>query len=77
MVGREAIPDPRERLKDADEYVRGEALQALEALVTEDDLEWLAEWGTHHYTLAETGEAINSLLIHLDRKLYCPFEWPE
>ena len=41
-------------------------------LMTEDDLIWLAEW-VARYLLAETGEMANHLLIHLDRKLYCPF----
>lgn len=76
VAGREAIPDLRELLKDDDEDVRLETVEVLEALVAEEDLEWLVEWATH-YTFAETGREINSLLIHLDRKLYCPFEWPE
>ena len=51
---------------------RRAALRALEELVTGDDLTWLAEW-VARYPLAEIGEAANHLLIHLDRKLYCPF----
>jgi hypothetical protein len=56
--------------------VRRAAVEALKKLVTEDDLTWLAEWVVRH-PLAGTGEAANDLLMYLDRKLYCPFEWPE
>jgi len=76
VAGREAIPDLQELLKDEDENIWRTAVKALEELVTEDDLKWLSEWVVR-YPLSETGEAANRLFIHLDRKLYCPFDWPE
>jgi len=73
-VGPAAIPSLRGLLRDG--AVRGAAMHALKDLVTEADLEWLTEWVVR-YPLTETSEAANRLLIYLDRKLYCPFEWPE
>jgi HEAT repeat protein len=76
VAGREAIPDLREYLKGEHEYMQWRAEQALEELVTEDDLTWLAEWAAR-YLLSAIGEVANHLLIRLDRKLYCPFEWSD
>jgi len=71
QMGRDAIPDLREMLKDENGDVRGAAMRALQGLVTENDLVWLAEWAIRS-PLADAGELANRLLIHLDRKLYFP-----
>ena len=51
--------------------MRWAAAEALKELVVEDDLSWLAEW-VASYPLAQVGEMVNRVLIHLDRKLYFP-----
>jgi HEAT repeat protein len=55
-----------------------QVLEALEKFVAEDDLTELAEWVACHAAAGGGGVAC-SLLIHLDRRLYCPFdlEWVE
>jgi HEAT repeat protein len=74
--GREALPDLRQLMSDSNEHVRRAAAEALEPLLIEEDLEWLAQLAAHQWATG-AGETANELLIYLDRKLYCPFEWPE
>jgi HEAT repeat protein len=71
--GRDAIPDLRGLLKDLDPTVREASEEALRELVTEEDLDWLAEWVIAH-PLDAMGEAANRLLVHLDGELYGPFD---
>jgi HEAT repeat protein len=71
--GRDAIPDLRRLLKDQDSTVREASEEALRGLVTEEDLDWLAEWVIAH-PLDAMGEAANRLLVHLDGALYGPFD---
>jgi hypothetical protein len=58
-------------LKDKEGSVRRAATEALEKLVTQDDLAWLTQWVTS-YPLDEVGEMASRLLIYLDRSLYFP-----
>ncbi|HUT18964.1 MAG TPA: HEAT repeat domain-containing protein [Anaerolineae bacterium] len=76
VAGREAISDLQTMLKAPGLLMRRHAADALGKLLIEDDITWLAEWVVR-YPLSEPGGSANQLLIHLDRKLYCPFEWPE
>jgi HEAT repeat protein len=77
QVGRDAIPDLREMLKDSNRHGRQGVVEALQGLVTENDLAWLVEW-VIHYPLAKAGELANRVLIHLDCRLYSPAlsDWP-
>jgi hypothetical protein len=74
VAGREDIIDLRQMLGDRDKAVRRAVAQALATLGSAEDLSSLAEIVVA-YPVGDVGEDASRLLITLDRKLYCPFEW--
>jgi HEAT repeat protein len=73
VAGRDAVPDLRRLLRDQNPAVREASEEALRDLVTEEDVDWLAECVIAH-PLDAMGEAANRLLVHVDSELYGPYD---